>query len=150
MNISGWLQSCQQFRSELEHKISEYSRGTAAETQGGASLCPPGGAFSYQRAPSFLNPSDCIIYFILFFPERCMDVYTELTLNTNPASSRAQCSSDEALRSPQRRPVARLVEILLNKYGERETQTQRLFKTGLHFKYDFPTFAFKISSTSKH
>ncbi|MCJ8740383.1 hypothetical protein PDJAM_G00058390, partial [Pangasius djambal] len=83
VNISGWLQSCQQFQTELEHKVSAYSCEIAAETQGG----------------------------------RCVDVYTELTLKTNPASSRTQCSSEEALHSPQRRPVARLVEIIFTKYG---------------------------------
>ncbi|XP_026790526.3 protein sel-1 homolog 3 [Pangasianodon hypophthalmus] len=83
VNISGWLQSCQQFQAELERKISAYSCEIAAKTQG----------------------------------ERCVDVYTELALKTNPASSRTQCSSDEALHSPQRRPVARLVEKIFNKYG---------------------------------
>ncbi|XP_060753754.1 protein sel-1 homolog 3 isoform X2 [Neoarius graeffei] len=83
VNISGWLQSCQQFQTELEHKISEYSREIAAKTQG----------------------------------ERCVDMYTELTLKTNPASSRTQCSSDEALHSPRRRPVARLVEKIFSRYG---------------------------------
>ncbi|KAG7321594.1 hypothetical protein KOW79_014452 [Hemibagrus wyckioides] len=83
VNIPGWFQSCQQFRSELEHKIYEYSREIAAKTP----------------------------------EERCVDVYTELRLKTNPASSRTQCSSDKALHCPQRRPVARLVQKIISKYG---------------------------------
>ncbi|XP_060744418.1 protein sel-1 homolog 3 [Tachysurus vachellii] len=83
VNISGWFLSCQQFRSELEHKIAEYSREIAAKTP----------------------------------KERCVDVYTELTLKTNAAASRSQCSSDKALQCPQRRPVARLVQKIIDKHG---------------------------------
>ncbi|KAF5899369.1 protein sel-1 3-like, partial [Clarias magur] len=83
VNISGWLQSCQQFQTELEHKILEYSSENDVKT----------------------------------LRESCVDVYTELAMKTRPASSRTRCSSDEALQSPQRRPVARLVETIFNKYG---------------------------------
>ncbi|KAI5099354.1 protein sel-1-like 3 isoform X1, partial [Silurus meridionalis] len=79
VNISGWFQSCQQFQSELEHKLSEYW---------------------YEKTQR----------------EKCVDVYTELTLKNHPASSRTRCSSNEALHSPQTRPVARLVQAMVNKY----------------------------------
>ncbi|XP_062873403.1 protein sel-1 homolog 3 [Trichomycterus rosablanca] len=96
VNVSGWLKSCQQFKSELDHKLSEY------------------------LLESLLN-------------ERCMDVYTELTLKANPAFSRTQCSDLKPFHSPHRRLVAQLVKIT-NKYGSVDPAAlgQTLYNVVLH------------------
>ncbi len=114
MNITGWFQSCENFKSELFQFATDHTL-TVKRPSGQYHGCPLASTRDKKlcfchRLQLFASPHQ------YSHADSCLDTYTELLLNHSTVNSTDQCMFFE--RNPYRRHVAQLTKLLSQKYGK--------------------------------